>query len=137
MILGVSHVGVAVPDIGAATELWQRLLGHPETHRFDARRQGVVAAFIPVGNTEIELIQPTGADSGVARFVERRGGAAIHHVCFQTDDTEAEARRLEGAGARLLTPKAMVDTEGPFRSYAWLHQESFGGVLVELVQHRT
>ncbi len=138
MIVGVSHIGVAVPDIGAASELWQRLLGRPEAHRVDARSQGVVAAFIPVGNTELELIQPTSEASGVGRFVAARGGrAAIHHVCFQTDDTEAEVRRLESAGARLLTPGAMVDAEGPYRSFAWLHQESFGGVLVELVQHKT
>lgn len=133
MILGVAHVGIAVPDLGSAKELWERMLGHRETHRVDARRQGVVAAFLPVGNTEIELIQPTSGDSGVGRFVANRG-AAIHHVCFETDDVETELRRLEAAGARLLTPHVCPDIEGPFRAYGWLHQESFGGVLVELVQ---
>ena len=132
MILGVAHVGIAVPDLGPAKELWERMLGHRETHRVDARRQGVVAAFLPVGNTEIELIQPTSGDSGVGRFVANRG-AAIHHVCFETDDVETELRRLEAAGARLLTPHVCPDIEGPFRAYGWLHQESFGGVLVELV----
>lgn len=134
MILGVAHVGIAVPDLGPTKDLWERLLGHSETHRVDARSQGVIAAFIPVGNTELELIKPTSADSGVGRFVARRG-AAIHHVCFETDDAEAELRRLEAAGARLLTPHAKPDAEGPFRAYGWVHQESFGGVLVELVQY--
>jgi methylmalonyl-CoA epimerase len=133
VILGVAHVGIAVPDLGPAKELWERMLGHSETHRVDARSQGVVAAFLQAGNTEIELIQPTSGDSGVGRFVANRG-AAIHHVCFETDDVETELRRLESAGARLLTPHAQLDAEGPFRAYGWLHRESFGGVLVELVQ---
>lgn len=138
MILGVSHVGIAVPDVNAASALWGRMLGSTETHRVDARSQGVIAAFLPVGNTEIELIQPTTTESGVGRFVARQGGRqAIHHVCFQVDDTEAEVARLAAAGARLLTPTALPDREGPYHSFAWLHQESFGGVLVELVQHRT
>jgi methylmalonyl-CoA epimerase len=135
VILGVSHLGVAVPDVNAASALWGRLLGNAETHRVDARSQGVIAAFVPVGNTEIELIQPTSADSGVGKFVARAGRQAIHHVCFQVDDTEAEVARLTAAGARFLTP-TLPDREGPYHSFAWLHQESFGGVLVELVQHR-
>jgi methylmalonyl-CoA/ethylmalonyl-CoA epimerase len=118
VILGVSHVGIAVPDVDAASARWSRLLGTAETHRVDARSQGVVAAFIPVGNVEIELIQPTSPDSGVGRFVTRQGRAAIHHICLQVDDTEAEVRRLATAGARLLTPVAASDAEGPYRSYA-------------------
>jgi methylmalonyl-CoA/ethylmalonyl-CoA epimerase len=137
VILGVSHIGIAVPDVDAASAHWTRLLGTTETHRVDARSQGVIAAFIPVGNTELELIQPTGPSSGVGRFVARQGRAAIHHVCLQVDDTVSEVRRLEAAGARLLTPGAQVDSEGPYHSFAWLHQDSFGGVLVELVQHRS
>ena len=136
MILGVSHVGIAVPDIDAASALWIRLLGGSERLRTESRTQGVVASFIPVGNSEVELVQPTSADSGVGRFVARNGRAALHHVCFQVDDVDAEVGRLVAAGARLLTPGALPDEEGPFRAYAWVHQDSFGGVLVELVQHR-
>ena len=136
MILGVSHVGVAVPDIDAASALWSRLLGSAERLRTESQTQGVIASFIPVGNSEVELVQPTSAESGIGRFVARSGRSAIHHVCFQVDDIEVEVRRLAALGAQLLTPGAVPDDEGPFRAYAWVHQQSFGGVLVELVQHR-
>ncbi len=135
MILGISHVGIAVPDLEAASERFARLLGHPVESRVDARSQQVEAAFIRVGNADLELIRPTTSDSGVARFLSRRG-TAIHHVCFEVDDAEAELRRLEAQGARLLTPHAVRDTESAkFRGYGWVHQDTFGGILVELVEH--
>lgn len=136
MITGVAHVGIAVRDLDAAVRTYEQVLDTRVVARDASRDQGVRAAFLPVGDTQLELIEPTGADSPIARYLDRRG--ALHHVCFAVDDVASELARLRAMGARLIdrAPRR-PDNDLPFSEYAWVHHGVLGGVLVELVTPRT
>ena len=135
MTRGVSHVGIAVRDVGAALDLYERVLGLETVRRVRSADMGVEVGFLGAGNTELELIEPTGEDSALARFLERRG-PGLHHVCLETDDLEAELARLESLGADLIDRSPRVpDVESPYSAYAWMHHRALDGLLVELVQH--
>ncbi|MCZ7545088.1 MAG: methylmalonyl-CoA epimerase [Anaerolineae bacterium] len=130
-IKAVNHVAIVVEDIESALAFWRDALGLPlaRTERMDA--EAVEVAFLPVGESEIELLEPTTPDSGVARFLEKRG-PGIHHICIEVDDIAATMARLRAHGVTLIneTPR-----EGPGgRQYAFIHPRSAGGVLVELYQ---
>ncbi len=135
MIRGIAHVGVAVPDLEQAAQLYEKVLVARTVRRLESLRQGVRAAVIPVGGAEIELIEPLSAGGAVGRFVAKRGG--LHHLCLEVDDVGAELERLSAQGALLIDrePKR-PDVEDPVESYAWVHPRTLGGVLLELVQYR-
>jgi len=93
--------------------------------------EGVDVAFLPIGESNVELLKPTVADSGVARFLEKRG-PGIHHMCFEVDDIDATMEQLRAHNVQLINEQPQVGHGG--RKYAFVHPKSTGGVLVELYQ---
>ena len=128
----IDHLGIAVSSIAEALPIY-RALGLTETHREEVPSQQVVTAFLPVGDSQIELLEPTGDGSPVARFLARRG-PGIHHVCFAVDDLPAALRDLQARGFRLVNSEPVPGAGG--KNVAFLHPESGGGVLIELAERR-
>lgn len=128
----IDHLAIAVASIEEALPIY-RALGLTETHREEVPSQQVVTAFLPVGDSQIELLEPTGAGSPVARFLARRG-PGIHHVCFAVDDLPAALRDLQAQGFRLVNSEPVPGAGG--KNVAFLHPESGGGVLIELAERR-
>ena len=124
----IDHLGVAVPSIDQALAVY-RALGIVEERREEVAGQKVVAAFLPVGESRVELLEPTSGDSPVAKFLARRG-AGIHHVCFAVHDLDAALSDLAAKGFRLIHREAVPGADG--KRVAFLHPEAGGGVLIEL-----
>jgi methylmalonyl-CoA/ethylmalonyl-CoA epimerase len=130
-VKSIHHVAVVVSDVEASLAFWKDALGMtPSGVRLVPAEQAQVA-FLPVGGSELELVQPTTSDSGLARFLERRG-AGMHHVCLEVDDLTGMLSRLKSKGIRLINEAPRDGADG--RLYAFIHPESTGGVLVELYQ---
>ena len=126
----IHHIAVAVEDIDKAAEFWQEVLGLELEHIEEVESQHARIAFFPCGESEIELVQPTDAESGTARFIQNRG-AGIHHLCVEVADIDAALQELKEKGVRLINETALVE-EG--RKMAFIHPKSSGGVLLELYQ---
>lgn len=124
----IDHLGVAVRSIDEALAVY-RALGLAEEKREAVESQKVVAAFLPVGEARIELLEPTSPDSPVARFLEKRG-EGIHHVCFAVTDLDAALADLASKGFRLIHQEAVPGAGG--KRVAFLHPEAGRGVLIEL-----
>jgi methylmalonyl-CoA/ethylmalonyl-CoA epimerase len=124
----IDHVGVAVPSIDAALGVY-RALGVVETSREIVEGQKVVAALLPLGESRIELLEPTSPDSPIAKFLEKRGGG-IHHVCLAVEDLDSALEQLAAKGYRLVHRQAVPGAHG--KRVAFLHPEAAGGVLIEL-----
>lgn len=131
MITGLHHVAIAVNDLDATAAFYHDTFGLPVPEADETLPdQGVRAAFIPLGNARIELLQPLRPDSTVGRFIDRQG-EGLHHVCFETDDVAAELQRVATAGVKLIDE---VPRHGLGGLIGFLHPRSTGGVLIELVQ---
>lgn len=126
----VNHIAVAVADIDEALKFWNEILGIKLHHLEDVPSQKAKVAFLPVGDTEVELVQPTTEDSGVAKFVAEKGGG-MHHLCFEVENCAAAMQELKEKGVRLLSEEPSVL---PGRKMAFIHPKSTGGVLVELYE---
>jgi methylmalonyl-CoA/ethylmalonyl-CoA epimerase len=124
----IDHLGVAVASIDDALAVY-RALGMVEQKREVVPSQKVTAAFLPVGESRIELLEPTSPDSPVARFLARRG-EGLHHVCFAVADLDAALADLAAKGFRLIQPTGMPGADG--KRVAFLHPEASRGVLIEL-----
>jgi methylmalonyl-CoA/ethylmalonyl-CoA epimerase len=124
----IDHLGVAVASIDEALGVYEAL-GLAASHREEVPGQKVATAFLPVGESRIELLEPTAADSPIAKFLDRRG-PGIHHVCFAVDDLEAALADLSARGFRLIHEKPVPGADG--KRVAFLHPEAGGGVLIEL-----
>jgi methylmalonyl-CoA/ethylmalonyl-CoA epimerase len=130
-IIRIDHVAIVVDDIPAALGFWRDGLGLEVTHVEDVPDQESVVAFLPTGDSEVELVKPSTAGSGVARFLERRG-PGIHHICFEVADLESCLARLADHGVHLINRQPVVGTGG--KRIAFIHPESTHGVLVELYE---
>lgn len=129
-VRGLHHLGLAVEDLDAAIATYETLLGGALEHRAAVPDQGVEAASVLVGGSRIELLAPTGADTPVGRFLERRG-PGMHHVAYEVADVAVALVELRAAGAELIdeTPRA-----GLFGlEVAFVHPSSVHGVLTEVV----
>jgi methylmalonyl-CoA epimerase len=126
----VHHVAVVVSSIDAALDTWRDRLGLPVELVLPIESDKVVIAFLGVGESKVELVAPTDASTGVARFLESRG-EGFHHVCFETPDVDATLGELAADGVELIDPAARRGAEGPV---AFLHPRSCHGVLVELIE---
>ncbi len=126
----INHVAIVVGDIDQSLTFWRDALGLELHHVEDVPSQKAVVAFMPVGDSEVELVKPTTDDSGVAKFLAERGGG-MHHLCFEVDDLEAKLADLKAKGVRLINETPI---ELPGRKMAFIHPKSTGGVLVELYQ---
>jgi methylmalonyl-CoA/ethylmalonyl-CoA epimerase len=131
MIKKVNHIAVVVPSLDEAMKFWVEALGLSLERVESVPREGVDVAFLPVGESEIELLQPTDPEGGVARYLEKRG-AGLHHVCLEVDDITATLERLKTAGIPLINETANVGGDG--KKYAFVHPKGTGGVLVELYE---
>jgi methylmalonyl-CoA/ethylmalonyl-CoA epimerase len=129
-VIKINHVAIAVNDVEGALSFWRDGLGLSVDHIEDVPSQKAQVVFIPVGESEVELVKPTTEDSGVAKFLAERGGG-MHHLCFEVDDMDGMMADLKAKGVRLLneTPQVL-----PGRKIAFVHPKSTGGVLVELYQ---
>lgn len=127
----VNHIAIVVEDIEQALHFWSDGLGLQVTHVEDVPDQQAVVAFLPTEEAEVELVKPTSDDSGVARYLRKRG-PGIHHICFEVDDLHAMLARLKERGVRLINPEPVIGTGG--KRIAFIHPESTHGVLVELYE---
>ena len=126
----IHHVAVVVRDIDQALALYRDRLGLPLDLILPIESDGVTIAFLGVGESKIELVQPTDESTGVARYLESRG-EGFHHVCLEVADIDAELARLADAGVELIDAKARRGAEGPV---AFIHPRSCNGVRVELIE---
>jgi len=127
----INHVAVVVEDVQAAIGFWRDALGLPLQHTERNEAEAVEIAFLPVGEGEIELIQPITEDSGVARYLARKG-AGLHHLCIEVEDIAAALERIAASGAELINESPRSRPDGTL--YAFVHPKSTGGVLLELYQ---
>jgi methylmalonyl-CoA/ethylmalonyl-CoA epimerase len=126
----INHVAIAVNDFEEALTFWRDALGLQLDHIEDVPSQKSKVAFLPVGEGEIELVKPTEAGTGVAKFLEKNG-PGMHHLCFEVDDIDGMLANLQEKGVRLINAEPLV-LEG--RKMAFIHPKSANGVLVELYE---
>ena len=126
----IDHVGVAVQDIQAALELFQRVFGTPPAQVKELADQGVRATLIHVGQTRLELLEPLGEDTPVGRFIQRRG-EGLHHLAFNVSDLPGKLKVLEQQGLELVDREPRKGLSG---NIAFLHPRSLLGILTELVE---
>ena len=126
----INHVAVAVEDIDQAKVFWGSILGLKLDHIEEVESQHAKVAFFPCGDSEVELVEPTDAESGTARFIQTKG-PGIHHLCLEVEDIDQALEELKARDVRLINETAVV-MEG--RKMAFVHPKSSGGVLIELYQ---
>jgi methylmalonyl-CoA/ethylmalonyl-CoA epimerase len=127
----INHVAVVVEDLDAALAFWQAALDIPLQRTEDNADEAVRIAFLPLGESEIELVQPTTPDSGIAKYLDKRG-PGLHHLCLEVDDIEAAMQRLSDHRIELINETPRIRPDGT--RYAFVHPKSTGGVLVELYE---
>lgn len=127
----IEHIGIAVRDIAAANETYAKLLGAPHYKTEKVDSEAVETSFFHIGESKIELLQATNADSAIAKSIEKRG-EGIHHIAFAVEDIEAEVARLKAEGFNPISsaPKKGADGKLVF----FFHPKSANGVLIELCQ---
>jgi methylmalonyl-CoA/ethylmalonyl-CoA epimerase len=131
-ILKIDHVGVAVKDADAALKLFEGLLGLKVQGSETVPEQKVRTVFLPVGETEVELLEATAPDSPIARFLEKRG-EGVQHIAFRVENIEEALAELEAKGVALIDRKPRIGAGG--KKIAFLHPRDTLGVLVELSEH--
>jgi methylmalonyl-CoA/ethylmalonyl-CoA epimerase len=127
----LNHVAVLTADIDAALAFWRDALGLEISGVKDMPQQKSKIAFLPVAGSEIELVQPTDPESGIAKYLAKRG-PGLHHICLEMRDLDGTIARLKDKGIRLTSDAPMTGAGG--RRMVFVHPESAGGVLVELYE---
>jgi len=133
MIGRLNHVAIAVRDIAKAANVYRHTLGADVSDPVPQPEHGVTTVFITLPNTKIELLEPLGEASPIAKFLERNPDGGIHHVCYEVDDIRAARDQLKAQGARVLgdgEPK--IGAHG--KPVLFLHPKDFCGTLVEIEQ---
>jgi len=130
-VVGVDHIGIAVKSIDEALKFWEDALGIKCTGREEVEEQKVITAFLPLGGTEIELLEPTSPDSPISKFIENRG-EGIHHLALRVEDIETALKELKDKGLRLIDEKPRCGA-GVAR-IAFVHPKATGGILLEISQ---
>lgn len=129
----ISHLGIATKNIDEALKFWQDSLGLEQTHTEVVEDQKVRVAMLPIGETNIELLEPTSPDSPISKFLEKRGGG-IHHIAVEVENIVESLAQLKANGARLIDETPRTGAENCL--VAFVHPQSSGGVLLELIQHQ-
>ncbi|HTK27802.1 MAG TPA: methylmalonyl-CoA epimerase [Pyrinomonadaceae bacterium] len=129
----INHLGIATKGIDEALKFWGDALGLENVHTETVEDQKVRVAMLPLGESRIELLEPTSDDSPISKFLEKRG-AGIHHIAVEVDDIEASLARLRSRGIRLIDENPRVGAENCL--VAFVHPAAANGVLLELVQTR-
>ena len=127
----IDHIGIVVQDIEAALKVYRDELGLELTKIELVPEQQVKIAFLPTGESEIELVQPTTDDSGVARYLARRG-EGVHHICLEVDDIEAALAQVAAMGMELIDKTPRTGSDG--QKLAFVHPKSAHGVLIEFYE---
>jgi methylmalonyl-CoA/ethylmalonyl-CoA epimerase len=127
----IDHVGIVVCDLQEALKAYEAALGLPLKEVVQVPDQKVAVAFLPVGESNVELVQPLAGDTGIAKFLERRG-EGIHHICVEVDDIEATLARLKDHDVPLIDEAPRQGARG---RVAFVHPKGMHGVLIELVEH--
>ena len=133
MIGRLNHIAIAVPGLAQAAETYRRTLGAQVSAPLALPEHGVTTVFVTLPNTKIELIEPLGTDSPIAKFLERSPDGGMHHLCYEVEDIGAARDRLVAQGARVLgtgAPKAGAHG----KPVLFLHPKDFCGTLIELEQ---
>jgi methylmalonyl-CoA/ethylmalonyl-CoA epimerase len=129
MIGRIAHLAIAVASLKEAAAAYEELLGSSMTGEEFVEDQGVRIGFFQVGESRIELLEPTGAETPVGRYLQKKG-PGLHHVSFEVDELAGTLRRLEDHGVRLIDREPRIGAGG--HRIAFIHPSSTGGVLVEL-----
>ena len=130
-VLRIDHIAVLVDDLEKTLAFWRDGLGMELSHLEDVPAEKSMVAFLPVAGSEVELVKPTTDDSGLARYLEKRG-PGMHHLCLEVDDIEGMLARLKGAGVQLINETPLTGSSG--KRYAFVHPKSANGVMVELYE---
>jgi methylmalonyl-CoA/ethylmalonyl-CoA epimerase len=133
MIGRLNHVAIAVKDLGRSSALYRDTLGASVSPPLPQPEHGVTVAFVELPNTKIELLEPLGDNSPIAKFLEKNSDGGMHHVCYEVEDIRAARDRLKEKGARVLgdgEPK--IGAHG--KPVLFLHPKDFSGALVEIEQ---
>lgn len=131
MIKRIDHIGIAVQSVQDALQFFQNALGMPLDHLALEEGGKTKVAFMPISGSEVELVEPQDAESGLGKFLSKRG-EGIHHICFEVDDIDAMLTQLRASGAQLIDETPRVNSSG--MRYAFVHPKSAHGVLIELYQ---
>lgn len=131
MVVKVDHIGIAVSDLAESLKVYTDLLGMKLHGTETVEEQKVKTAFLPLGDTEIELLESTAPDGPIGKFIEARG-QGIQHIAFRVDDIEAALAELKAKGVRLIDEKPRYGAGGA--KIAFLHPKATNGVLIELCQ---
>ena len=130
-LIRLDHIAVLVENLEDALSFWQSQLGFQLERVETITSMDVKIAFLPVGQSEIELVQPTTEDSGLANYLTKRG-PGLHHICIEVENISAKLADLEEKGVRLIDDAPVTMDDG--RQLAFLHPKSTGGVLIELYE---
>lgn len=129
----IDHVAIVVRDLDTALRVYRDVLGLPLDRIEEVPAEKVKVAFLPLprGDGEVELVQPTAEDTGIARFLEKRG-EGMHHICFEVDDIQAAMADLTANGLQILEEKPRLGSQG--QKYVFIHPKTAHGVLIELYE---
>ena len=127
----INHVAVVVEDMEKSLSFWRDALGIDLHELRDVPAEKSQVAFLPLAGAEVELVQPTSDDSGIAKYLAKRG-PGMHHICLEVDDILGMLAHLKARNVRLINEEPRLAADG--KRYAFIHPESTGGVLVELYQ---
>jgi methylmalonyl-CoA/ethylmalonyl-CoA epimerase len=131
VIKKINHVAIVVEDMENALSFWRDALGLELHELREVPAEKSQVAFMPVADDEIELVMPTTDDSGIAKYLAKRG-QGLHHLCLEVDDLPGMMAQLKAKGVRLINEEPRTSSDG--RKYAFIHPEAACGVLVELYQ---
>ena len=127
----INHVAVVVDDMEKALGFWRDALGMDLHELRDVPAEKSEVAFLPLFGSEVELVRPTTDNSGIAKYLAKRG-PGMHHICLEVDDIDEMLKQLQSKQIRLINEEPRIAADG--KKYAFIHPESTGGVLVELYQ---
>ena len=130
MSFSIDHLGIAVKSLAAAKAIYEKL-GLTVSPEETVEQEQVLLVMVPVGESRLELLEATSGDSPIAKFIAKRG-EGLHHVCLKVPDLTAAVERLKKDGVRLVSDEIKTGAGG--HKYVFVHPESAGGVLLELVQ---
>ena len=127
----INHVAVVVDNMDKALSFWRDALGIELHELRDVPAEKSQVAFLPLEGSEVELVVPTTDDSGIAKYLSKRG-PGMHHICLEVDDITGMLAQLKAKGVRLINEEPRLAADG--KQYAFIHPEATSGVLVELYQ---
>lgn len=133
MVTKVDHIGIAVKNIDEALNFYEGVLGLKTAGKETVEEQKVTVAFLPIGDSEVELLESTSEDGPIAKFIEKNG-EGIQHIAYKVDDIEKAIETMKSKGVRMIDEKPRYGAGGA--RIAFCHPKSTGGVLVELCERK-